>query len=484
MSNSFYFTMDQGSDAIQAREIWKGYRPALLGPETSIFGLYAGPLWYYFISVGYFFSGGHPAGPVVLLIVLNTFLTFLIIRKVAKDVSPGVGLLVGALLQISWWFYDSSRYAFNPFPNTFLGFMAIFCLVDFLKGEKKKYIYAAIFFGLFFHTDLASALAVNIFYLGFGLYALLTSRLKVKDFIWANLVIFLFLTPHLASELISGFSQTHTLIKELHNPNGAFASGQFSRISRNVFLVVSRSIYRQIPEIGFLGVVMVIFLFIKKSVLKSVRPFTQYFILISIGLLLTSWFFFATNLGWRDWQTSFLSPLIFVSIILALTELKMYLLVPLLLLTIISHLQIFGTRYRQYLFPNDDPSILANEMRAIDWAYSQTKDKSYSVYVWIPSTFDYHYQYLFWWYGKNRYGYLPCEMNTFPGSPKTYLPRGFERYEKPKGKCPSKTRVLIMEPGENNYIEKTWYDDITENSNKITETRVGKLRLEKWVLNP
>lgn len=476
--------MDQGNDAIAAREIWLAHRPALLGPETSIFGLYAGPLWYYFISVGYFLTGGHPAAPVFLLIVLNVFLTFIIIRKISKEVSPPVGLLVGALLQISWWFYDSSRYAFNPFPNTFLGFMAIFCLVDFLRGEKKKYLFAAVFFGLFFHTDLASALAVNVFYLGIGIYTLVTRRLKAKDFILANLVIFLFLIPHLASELFSGFSQAHTLIKELQNPDGAFASGQSSRLSRHVFMLVSRSIYRQIPEIGFLGFVVVFLLFIKKLSLKSVRPFIKYFVLLSVGLLLTSWFFFATNLGWRDWQTGFLSPLIFVSLILALMELKGYLIVPLMLLTIFSHLNIFMDRYQQYLTPNDDPSLLANEMKAIDWAYTQADEKSYSVYVWIPSIFDYHYQYLFWWYGKKKYGFLPCEMNTSPGSPKTYLPRGYEQFERPKGRCPPKTRLLIMEPDNNNAIDQAWYQNVIQDYNKEAETRIGKLRLEKWRPRP
>lgn len=475
--------MDEGNDAIAAREIWMGRQHTLLGPETSIFGLYAGPLWYYFIAIGYFLTAGHPVGPVFLLVVLNVFLTFLIIRKIAKEVSPAVGLLVGALLQISWWFYDSSRYAFNPFPDTFLGFMAIFCLVDFLKGEKKKYLYAAVFFGLFFHTDLASALAVNIFYFGFGLYALLTHRLKFKDFVLANGLVAVFLIPHLVSEMTTGFSQIHTLIKELNNPNGAFAGNQFSHISRHVIMVVSRSIYRQIPEIGFLGFVAVILLYFQKLVLKTVKPFTQYFILISIGLLMTSWFFFATNLGWRDWQTSFLSPLIFVSVILALMEIKGFLLMPLLVVTIISHLDIFVGRYQQYLVPNDDPSLLANEIKAIDWIYSHAENRSYAVYVWVPSVFDYHYQYLFWWYGSKKYGYFPCEVNTFPGSPKTYLPKNYEQFEKPKGNCPTKTRILVMEPDKNNQIDQAWYEEITKNSNKVGETTIGELRLEKLSLS-
>lgn len=474
--------MDEGNDAIAAREIWVRHRLALLGPETSIFGLYAGPLWYYFISIGYLLTAGHPAGPVLLLIALNVFLTFIIIRKVGKEVSPGVGLLVGALLQISWGFYNSSRYAFNPFPDTFLGFMAIFCLVDFWSGEKKKYFYAAVVFGLFFHTDLASALAVNIFYFGFGLYALLTHRLKFRDFVLANGLVAVFLIPHLVSEVTTGFSQTHTLIKEFNNPNGAFTSNQFSHMSRHIIMIVSRSIYRQIPEIGLLGFVVVVWLYSQKLIQKTVKPFSQYFTFISIGLLLTSWFFFATNLGWRDWHTSFLSPLIFVSVILALMEVKGFLLMPLLVMTTVSHLDTFVSRYHPYLVPNEDPSLLVNEIRAIDWAYAHSENRSFAVYVWVPSVFDYHYQYLFWWYGTKKYGYLPCEVNTFPGSPKTYLPEGYEQFEKPKGSCPKKTRILVMEPDKNNQIDQLWYQEIIKNGDKVGETTIGKLRMEKLLL--
>ncbi len=476
--------MDQGNDAIKAREIWVSHRPVLLGPETSIFGLYAGPLWYYFIASGYLFTAGHPAGPIILLIGLNTLLTLLIIFKIAKEVSPKVGLLAGTLLQISWWFYDSSRYAFNPFPDTFLGFMTIFCLVDFLKGERKKYFWAAIFFGLFFHTDLASAVAVNIFFFGFGMYCLLAKRLKVKDFFLGNLLIILFLAPHLISELINGFPQLHILWRQFTDSGGVFSGNQFGRIGYSLFLVVSKSIFRQIPELGFLGFVVVVYYLYKRQYLGTANKFIKDFVFLTIILLLTCWFFFATNLGWRDWQTSFLSPLIFVSVILALTEVPLTLFVIILSLMVSSHLLIFKDRYGQYLGSTNDPSILANEIKAIDWVYSQAKDGGYSVYVWIPSVYDYHYQYLFWWYGRKKYGYLPCEMNTFPGSPKTYLPIGFERYEKPKGNCPSKVRLLIMEPDKNDQIDQAWYGEITQGASKVAETKVGKLRLEKLIINP
>ena len=115
VGNNFYFTMDQANDALHVREILAG-RLLLFGPETSIFGLYAGSLWYYFIAIGYFLFQSHPFGGVFMLILLNVFLAAIIIRRISREISPLAGLVIGAVLLTSWGFYDLSRYSFNPFP--------------------------------------------------------------------------------------------------------------------------------------------------------------------------------------------------------------------------------------------------------------------------------------------------------------------------------------------------------------------------------
>jgi len=130
--------MDQANDAIHVREILVDHKLLLRGPETSIFGIYAGPLWYYFIAVGYALFGGHPFGGVFMLIILNVFTLFIIIRRISKEISPMTGIVTGAFLQVSWWFYDLSRYSFNPFPNFFLSVVGIFWLTDFLRGKTES----------------------------------------------------------------------------------------------------------------------------------------------------------------------------------------------------------------------------------------------------------------------------------------------------------------------------------------------------------
>lgn len=481
IGNNFYFTMDQANDALHVREILAHRHLPLLGPETSIFGLYAGPLWYYFIAIGYFLFQGHPFGGVFMLILLNVLLTVIIIRRVSREISPLMGLITGAIFLTSWWFYDLSRYAFNPFPNLFLSIIGLFWLTDFLRGQSNKYVLAAFPFALFFHTDLAPALPANIFYLGLGTISLLRHKLSLRYFFTALFILFLSFSPHILSEFTNGFSQTHTIIKEFQDPGGVFSGSQVRQISKRFTIILSRSLYRQTPEIGVLGFVVVLIFFFRKLQANRVNSFIKNYIILSLGLFSLSWLFFITNFGWRDWQTAFLSPVIFLSVLLALTEIPTLLGVILFILSIYSHLFTFTRRYQQNFRPTTDPSLLVNEIAAVDWTYQKGASQGFSVYSYLPSVFDYPYQYLFWWHGLRKYGYLPCEYSSFPGDPLTHLPDS-RSYRTPIRSCPGSLRFLIIEPDKNTTNFNQWLTAISRDTALLEEARIGLITVQKRLI--
>ncbi len=111
--------MDAGNDAVHVRELLERGQFPVLGPVTGLDGIYAGPGWFYFIAIGYWLFGGHPFGAVFMMIMLNLLLTAILMRRINHEVSPLAAIVVGAGLQMSWRFYDASRYGFNPFPLVF-----------------------------------------------------------------------------------------------------------------------------------------------------------------------------------------------------------------------------------------------------------------------------------------------------------------------------------------------------------------------------
>ena len=286
LGNNFYFTMDQAEDALYIREMLVRHKLPLLGPQTGIDGIYAGPGWYYFIAPGYALFRGHPFGAVLMVILLNVSLVCLIMHTIAKELSRNVAIFVGAALLTSWWFFDTSRYAFNPFPLVFLGFWLVLLLTDFVRKHRKKYLWAGVAVGLAFNTEIAGAMALFLFYLTIGVWGVKKRIHTWKNFMLSLLIFSFFLTPYIVSELTSRFSQTHIIMNELFDPHGIFSGTSFGAVTGGFLRIVSRSILRQIPEIGSLTFATIVFFSWRRW--KSRRPthgFTKYFTLLTLVLL-------------------------------------------------------------------------------------------------------------------------------------------------------------------------------------------------------
>jgi len=67
--------------------------------------------------------------------------------------------------------------------------------------------------------------------------------------------------------------------------------------------------------------------------------------------------------------------------------------------------------------PSDDPSNLRNQLEVIDLVYGQANNTGFKVYDYLPSVYDYPYQYLFWWSGTKKYHYQPKEIAYLPNQP-------------------------------------------------------------------
>src|SRR5258708_1849489 len=155
--NRIFFTVDEGRDAIYARQIINYHEIFTKGPQATLKGLYTGPGWYYFVSIGYALFKGNPLGAVFVLVVLNLAITLLLMITTKKEVDPKLALIVGLVLMISWDFFTISLWGFNPFALPALAIILIILLA------KNKYGLAVIPIILAFNAELAGAIALLIF---------------------------------------------------------------------------------------------------------------------------------------------------------------------------------------------------------------------------------------------------------------------------------------------------------------------------------
>jgi len=476
MGNNFYFTMDQGLDSVAVREIWFRGQIPLKGPPTGIEGFYTGPLWYWLKAPLYILSGGHPFAGVFLLILLNVTLTGILAWKLAKKISPGVGLIVGFSLQFFWWFYDTSRYAFHPFLLVFLAGVEILLLIDFLEGQTNRYWWAAVPVGLVFHTEMAVVPIFVVFYLLVGIWTWWRRQINWKILLFGLMTVGLFLLPHLVSELTSGFVQAKALQRQLLEPAGVYSQTSFRLMSSKFAAMIVDSVIPQNSKLA-LPLALIIILFLVK---RKIGKFTRNFVILSLTLFLLSWLWFSTNKGWQTWHIVYLPTLLFISILLLVFSLPGKIRWLLWSIIFIAQAIFFLNLYLKFLHLGSDPSLLKNELGAIDWVYQKSKGQGFYVYNYLPSVLDYPYQYLFWWWGRQKYGYVPCEYSSFPGTPNLFIP-GEKYYQTPQREC-SQWRFLIIEPDKNLTVQSQWLAGTRRGTKLLEETNIGRIRVEKRLI--
>lgn len=474
LNNHFYFTMDGGRDAIYIRYILDGYLP-LLGPETDISHLYHGVLWYWLLAPFYLLFGGHPFGAVFFLILLTCFILFILLKLLPKFVSFRSSLITVVIMTFFLPLYETTRFAFNPY---FMAQIAILFLLGLTLAHQKPYFFllASFAVGLVLHSEFAS---LPPFILTFAIAAVVLSfkrRISLSYFFLGFFIILILFLPHLISELTTNFSQLLALLNHLSGAESVLRVSlisQFTTIITALFSNLGVVVLPQSPKIGAVLFFLLLTIYLWKRRGKT-KPWIAYFLLLT----LFTFVWFGTNKGFRPWHFIYLPSLGLISLAILLEVMPQK--ISLSVLIIIFFLQLGNTvsAVKLYWQETKDPGLLQNQLKTLDWIYRQSGGQNFAVYTYVPSVLDYHYQYLFPWYGLKKYGYLPCEFTTNPGvDPGLYVP-GDEKYQSSKRLC-QKLYFLVMEPAVVKTLRWEWYQEVSVNSKIITKNTIGQIEIEK-----
>ena len=467
-NNNFYFTVDQGRDAVYVREILERKQIILKGPETSVRGVFALPLWYYFIGIGYLIFGGHPFGASFMLTILNLATSVLLVIWISREIGRIKAILIGFGLQFFWWFFYTSLWGFNPFPLISLAIVLILFLTRFLAKKIKYYFYALIPILLAFNANIAGAMVLLIFYILIGLLAWHKKLITLISFVVSIVPFFVLGILAIIGGFVSKGQATGTGL-------GIFSGTNFGVTIPNFIEMLSQATIPQNLIIGVFIFFIVFLLYLR----NKKQEFSNRFIVLTLVLYISSFVFFSFSRGWRDWQTVYLPPLLFVSYILMLFSLPKRIGISLLAFTFVFQLAFFVQKYKSYQGTSKDPSILSNQQKIIDWIYSHGEDQGFSVYTYTNTFYDYPYQYLFWWYARPKYSYLPCEYSNFPLSHKELYVPGYQYYLKPDRGC-GRLRFIIIESDTNGEANKDWIDKFKNYNDLIDKQDVGKVKIEKY----
>ena len=452
-NGNFLFNMDNARDMVDVREMVVLGKLRLTGPTSAIEGLFNGPAWYYLLAILFIFSGGDPYASVIMEIILWAVGGFFLLKLVSRW-SIWLIVPIGLLWVASNYVVLTNLYAFNPNPVILLTPFFIYLLAEYIQHDKGIFLVLVFLLaGLFFNLEMNFGVFTPLIILVSLILTRKGGAVKNKWFWMGVMAFILTILPQIIFDLRHQFIMSKAIIRHLsENKNTGFDFFQTFFDSFSATLMNHKL---------FAGIILASLLFVLKkdpvvtiSLVLILVPFLGYLIL---PVTVNSW-----HLGGE-----MAAAIVLVAFLIKRFPVFSIFIIFFALSNIVNFfLHDLGK-------PNTDPSLYKNEIAAIDYVYEYANGKNFKVYTYLPSVYDYPYQYLFWWYGQKRYGYIPGEYAYSPNKPQ-YIP-GQDKFQGSQENF-SGLVFLIKEP-DRNYTRPGWEGSFVQ-LETIKKEMVGSIEIE------
>lgn len=157
------FKVDQLENAWAVKQILVDHNFPLVGPSNKIgSGIYIGPLYFYLLSIFYFFTNLDPIAAGLfsgVTAIIGFFVLFYVTKKLF---SFNTALIAVFMNTFSYWGIDFDR---TPWEVNFIPIISVavfYFLNKILNGEEKNILWLAIALALAFHIHLTAAVFLPI----------------------------------------------------------------------------------------------------------------------------------------------------------------------------------------------------------------------------------------------------------------------------------------------------------------------------------
>ena len=213
------FLGDEGRDVIIVRNLLVKADPILIGPGTSVGGMYLGPLYYYFMAPFLLLSNFSPVGPAVGVALLGVATIYLVYVVGRNWFGEKAGIISSLLFAISPTVITYSHSSWNPNIMPFFALLSVYSIWKVYEDEQssplrgKKYKWLLV-------TMVSFAFVLQSHYLGLLLGPVLFLYWYLSKVPWkytaVSLLVFGFLmSPLLAFDIRHDFLNSKALYKFL-----------------------------------------------------------------------------------------------------------------------------------------------------------------------------------------------------------------------------------------------------------------------------
>lgn len=413
--NYFAFTYDVGRDMLALWDIVHAHKLLLIGFTTGLPGVFYGPWWYYLLLFPYILSFGNPQGVALtmgLVGIATVFFGFLFGKKVGGYF---LGISFAALIAVSPALISLSSQIWNPNISPLFIIFCLWTLYKIYSKDKPKlryYFTLGLLITLIIDLEIVFGLLLAV---GLTLSVLVIKNKKIQlksivFFLAGATVIF---SPRIIFEIRHQFLMTTSFIKFLTIGDASQGSGLSGSFINRLSMMFSQFNSTLALENKFLGVIIILFVTLTIAIFyRKASKINKQFIKTSCIVFLTFLIgltFFHHDI-WPHYLVGlpvFYLLLFCLSISLIIQKTKNYIIwgsiVIILFLINLNPISIVNNLNKPAWI--GDASVYKNQLEVINYVYQQSAGRSFKYVVYTPPIHDYTYQYLFKWYGPNKYHY-------------------------------------------------------------------------------
>jgi len=284
----YYYGHDQDLASWFYLDVIKNGHLRLIGQETSVHGVFIGPIFYYLLIPFYLLFGGQPYGGLLLVTVLGLFSVFSIYFVFMSIINKNAGLIGAIIYAFSYIIIFTDREVVPTMPVYLWSIWYLYALYLVLaKKQKTAFILAGILFGLVWHLNMGLIIVAPLFFL-----AIIITRQKIiiKNTLYFVMAFLVPMMGYILFELKHGFIQTQAIILGSSSTAEVSLFSRFDRLMQIANTNARNMLWGDVFDVPDLWAHGLIILFFAYAVVKKVfQP--KLAVLLIIWLMLYVSFF-------------------------------------------------------------------------------------------------------------------------------------------------------------------------------------------------
>lgn len=421
ISGNFLFLLDQGRDLMAVKRIVFDYHLTLIGPYTSLQGVFQGPFWYYLLAIPIFVLNGNPWGTIFLMFLISVGALCVSYLRTKRLFGKNAAIAALFLFAVSPEAVSAATYSWNPHPMWLLIALYIFVFYEVVSGKLKYHLvlWPLLAFMFHFQTALGSVLFIATLFF----FLLFKREMFGKYFLLGLLLSAVLFLPQIAFDVRHDFLMTKSVIRLFQGSEQGLFVGNENQGYLPLLKTHADSLYYNfqttflrdgyLERLPFAMLLLPVFmlLFEKKQSLLSKKEHNFVVTMGKLVLIVSFLLLFLYPFPIRYWfLTGFqaIYIIIFGVLLGALWRKKIGKVVVLLIIIVVLFYD--GARLAQlYVKPADYGGVakIKGKIDAVDYIYNDARGNPFGLLIFTPPVSTDHYDYLVWWHGERKYGYLP-----------------------------------------------------------------------------